>query len=156
MYGDFQISELVPQEGFVIQQFRTHAQVAFRIGILKRNIYHGLTHIWGGACLVPRRLSFDENVRAKEGGKDTTRLLSLPFPWSLAVHHQSLVSRSPLLCEKPKRLRRRLGRCYHFRKKSTPKSNDAKNKLILESTVTWVKHRSCSEPWAPKAIQYHC
>ena len=26
------------------------------------------------ACLVPRRLSFDENVRAKEGGKDTTRL----------------------------------------------------------------------------------
>ena len=38
----------------------------------------------------------------------------------------------------------------------TPKSNDAKNKLILESTVTWVKHRSCSELWAPKAIQYHC
>ena len=25
----------------------------------------------------------DENVRAKEGGKET------PFPWSLAVHHQS-------------------------------------------------------------------
>ena len=24
------------------------------------------------ACLVPRRLSFDENVRAKEGGKETT------------------------------------------------------------------------------------
>ena len=23
-------------------------------------------------CLVPRRLSFDENVRAKEGGKETT------------------------------------------------------------------------------------
>ena len=72
MYGDFQISELVPHEGFVIQQFRTHAQVAFRRGILKRNTYHGLTH---------------------------------------------------------------MGRCYHFRKKSTPKSNDAKNKLIPESTV---------------------
>ena len=26
----------------------------------------------GSACLVPRRLSFDENVRAKEGGKETT------------------------------------------------------------------------------------
>ena len=25
-----------------------------------------------GTCLVPRRLSFDENVRAKEGGKETT------------------------------------------------------------------------------------
>ena len=27
-------------------------------------------HDW--SCLVPRRLSFDENVRAKEGGKETT------------------------------------------------------------------------------------
>ena len=56
-------------------------------------------------CLVPRRLSFDENVPAKEGGKETIgetslRLPSVPFPWSLAVHHQSLVSRSPLPCEK--------------------------------------------------------
>ena len=56
-------------------------------------------------CLVPRRLSFDEIVRAKEGGKETTgetalRLPSVPFPWSLAVYHQSLVSRSPLPCEK--------------------------------------------------------
>ena len=39
----------------------------------------------------------DENVRAKEGGKETT---SVPFPWSLAVYHQSIVSRSPLACEK--------------------------------------------------------
>ena len=66
-------------------------------------------------CLVPRRLSFDEKVRAKEGGKETTgetalRLPSVPFPWSLAVHHQSFVSRSPLPCEKTKRLRRRLMR----------------------------------------------
>ena len=36
------------------------------------------------------------DVRAKEGGKET----SVPFPWSLAVYHQSLVSRSPLPCEK--------------------------------------------------------
>ena len=43
--------------------------------------------------LVPRRLSLDENVRAKEGGKETT---SVPLPWSLTVR----VSRSPLRCEK--------------------------------------------------------
>ena len=39
-------------------------------------------------CLVRRRLSLDENVRAKEGGKET----SAPFPWFLAVHHQSFAS----------------------------------------------------------------
>ena len=44
-------------------------------------------------CLVPRSLSFDENVRPKEGGKETT---SVPFPWSLAVHHQSLAFRARL------------------------------------------------------------
>ena len=58
-------------------------------------------------CLVPRllSLSLDENVRAKEGGKETTgetalrltlRLPSLPFPWSLAVHHQTLAFRARL------------------------------------------------------------
>ena len=50
-------------------------------------------------CLVPRRLSFD--VRAKEGGKETTGEMALhppsvPFPWSLAVHHQSLAFRARL------------------------------------------------------------
>ena len=49
-------------------------------------------------CLVPRRLSLDENVRAKEGGKETTP--SVPFPWSLAVHHQSLAFRARLYDEK--------------------------------------------------------
>ena len=41
--------------------------------------------IWGRRCLVPRRLSLDEN-----------------FPWSLAVHHQSLAFRARLYhaCEK--------------------------------------------------------
>ena len=43
-------------------------------------------------CLVPRRLSLDENVRAKEGGKKTTAE-TIPFPCSLAVHNQSLASR---------------------------------------------------------------
>jgi len=68
--------------------------------------------------LLPRTqtsLSLDENVRAKEGGKETTgetslRLPSLPFPWSLAVHHQSLDS----TLRKTKRLRRRLvGLCSY-------------------------------------------
>ena len=31
-------------------------------------------------CLVPRRLSFDKNVRAKEGGKETTGFACLPYP----------------------------------------------------------------------------
>ena len=59
-------------------------------------------------CLLPKRLSLDENVREKEGGKETTgetalRLPSVPFPWSLAVHHQSLASAT---LRKTKRLRR--------------------------------------------------
>ena len=58
---------------------------------------------------VSLSLSLDENVRAKEGGKETMgetalRLPSVPFPWSLAVHHQSLAS----TLRKTKRLRRRL------------------------------------------------
>ena len=53
-------------------------------------------------------LSLDENVRAKEGGKETTgetslRLPFVPFPWSLAVHYQSLA----ITLRKTKRLRRR-------------------------------------------------
>ena len=47
-------------------------------------------------CLVPRRLSLDENVRSKEGGKETTGETAVPFPWSLAVHHQSLAFRARL------------------------------------------------------------
>ena len=47
-----------------------------------------------GRCLVPRRLSFDENVRAEEGGKETTGGQAVPFPWSLAVYHQSLAFRA--------------------------------------------------------------
>ena len=48
-------------------------------------------------------------MRAKEGGKETVgetalRLPSVPFPWSLAAHHQSLAS----TLRKTKRLRRRL------------------------------------------------
>ena len=56
-------------------------------------------------CLVLRRFPLDENVREKEGGKETTgetalRLPSVPFPWSLAVHHQSLAFCARLYDEK--------------------------------------------------------
>ena len=36
-------------------------------------------------CLVPRRLSFDENVRAKEGGKETTGKTLRLLPYTLLV-----------------------------------------------------------------------
>ena len=55
-----------------------------------------------GGCLVPRRLSFDENVRAKEGGKNT--LPMVPCSSSPVTR----VSRSAK--RKSKRLRRRLSR----------------------------------------------
>ena len=38
--------------------------------------------------------------REGDNGRDALRLPFVPFPWSLVVHHQSLVSRSPLPCEK--------------------------------------------------------
>ena len=55
--------------------------------------------------LVPRRLSIDVNLRAKEGGKEKTGetlppLLSRPFPWSLALLHQSLTFRARLCSQK--------------------------------------------------------
>ena len=61
------------------------------------------------AIYLPRTqtsLSLDENVRAKEGGKETTgetalRLRSVPFPRSLAVHHQSLASHGLVKNEAP-------------------------------------------------------
>ena len=67
--------------------------------------------------LLPRTqtsLSLDENVRAKEGAKETTgeaslRLPLVPLPWSFAVHHQSLAS----TLRKTKRLRSRIAH-LHF------------------------------------------
>ena len=38
-------------------------------------------------CLVPRRLSFHENVRAKEGGKKTTRLYPSHGPLRFITSH---------------------------------------------------------------------
>ena len=67
--------------------------------------------------LLPRTqtsLSLDENVRAKEGAKETTgetslRLPLVPFPWSVAVHHQSFTS----TLRKTKRLTSRMAH-LHF------------------------------------------
>ena len=69
-------------------------------------------------CLVPRRLSFDENVRAKEGGKETTgetalrlfyfacRLYPSHGPLRFITSHSRLALASAM--RKTKRLRRRL------------------------------------------------
>ena len=51
--------------------------------------------------------SLDQNWREKEGGKGTTGetaldLPSVPFPWSFAVHHQSLAFRARLYHAKNK------------------------------------------------------
>ena len=35
-------------------------------------------------------LSLDENVRAKKGRREGDKGRDVPFPWSPAVHHQSL------------------------------------------------------------------
>ena len=52
-------------------------------------------------CLVPRlSLLMKMCAQRKAGRRQRARLPSVPFPWSLAVHHQSLVSHSPLPCEK--------------------------------------------------------
>ena len=44
-----------------------------------------------GFCLAPRRLS--SMCAQRKAGR---RLPSVPFPWSLAVHHQSLAFRARL------------------------------------------------------------
>ena len=50
-------------------------------------------------------LSLEENLRAKEGGKEKTgetslRLASFSFPWSLALRHQSLAFRARLCAKR--------------------------------------------------------
>ena len=55
-------------------------------------------------CLVPRRLSFDENVRAKEGGKETTgfvcRLHPSHGPLRFITSHSPLAFRARLCLAK--------------------------------------------------------
>ena len=55
--------------------------------------------------LLPRTrtsLSFDENLRAKKGGKEKKgdHLSCFSFPWSIAIRHQSLAFRVRLYVEK--------------------------------------------------------
>ena len=61
-------------------------------------------------CLIPRRLSFDENVPAKEGGKETTgetcRLYPSPGTLQFITSHSRFAIASAI--RKTKRLRRRL------------------------------------------------
>ena len=66
--------------------FKLQTQLACVAGGIVTSVCFNLTHLdeccallppgihpsWEVSCLVPRRLSFDENVRAKEGGKETT------------------------------------------------------------------------------------
>ena len=63
-----------------------------------------------GRCLLPRRLSFDENVRAKEGGKETTvvRLYPSHGPLRFITSHSRFALASAM--RKTKGLRRRLPR----------------------------------------------
>ena len=65
---------------------------------------HANSHL---VCHVPRGLSLDVSLRAKEGGKEKRlRFSSLSFPWSLAFRHQSL-SYNARLCSGPKCEKRR-------------------------------------------------
>ena len=57
-------------------------------------------------CLVPSRLSLDEDVLAKEGGKETTDFACCLYPFHGLLRF--ITSRLPLPCEKTKRPRRRL------------------------------------------------
>ena len=66
------------------------------------------SHTVSFSCLVPRRLSFDENVRAKEGGKETTGETSpAVFALPMVPCGSSLVTCFALAIRKTKRLRRR-------------------------------------------------
>ena len=78
-------------------------------------------------------------MRAKEGGKETTgetalRLPSVPFPWSLAVHHQSLAFGARLYDTKTKRLRRRLALIATKRAEVT---KYAEGKPVLDSDTDY-------------------
>ena len=69
------------------------------------------SHTVSFSCLVPRRLSFDENVRAKEGGKETTGETSpAAFALPMVPCGSSPVTRFALASatRKTKRQRRRL------------------------------------------------
>ena len=88
---------VVPAENVRKQRNIWKGSPVFPDGIVQTEIsvqifFNGFFDTSSG-CPVPRRLFLDEHVRAKEGGKETT---SVPFPWSLTVHHQLLAFRARL------------------------------------------------------------
>ena len=66
-------------------------------------------------CVVPRRLSFDENVCSKEGGKETTgfacRLYPSHGPLRFITSHSRFALASAM--REMKRLKRRLAQTYN-------------------------------------------
>ena len=71
-------------------------------------------------CILPRtqtslfiKMCAQRKAGRRQLARRALRLPCVPFPWSPAVHHQSLVSRSPPAMRKTKRLRRRLI-CIHL------------------------------------------
>ena len=66
-----------------------------QFGLARSVIIRVINKIRGRPCLVPRRLSFDENV----GGKVTTAVCTLPMV-PCGSSPVTRVSRSPLPCEK--------------------------------------------------------
>ena len=87
----------------VLQHYFSRSTISIAVFCLQNLICLLLEWCW--VCLVPRRLSFDENVRAKEGGNETPAVCTLPM---VPCGHQSPVTRFALAMRRTKRLRRRL------------------------------------------------
>ena len=87
----------------VLQHYFSRSTISIAVFCLQNLICLLLEWCW--VCLVPRHLSFDENVRAKEGGNETPAVCTLPM---VPCGHQSPVTRFALAMRRTKRLRRRL------------------------------------------------
>ena len=61
----------------VLQHYFSRSTISIAVFCLQNLICLLLEWCW--VCLVPRRLSFDENVRAKEGGNETPDVCTLPM-----------------------------------------------------------------------------
>ena len=101
----------------------------------------------GNICLVPRRLSLDENMRAKEGGKE-----SVHFPWSLAAHRQSLA----ITLRKTKRLRRRLGSYDQHRNRTNSGHFSSKSPQALASKLSKLQIHTSSGSVMARSFQKRC
>ena len=68
----------------------TYTRLIRTVCFVPENIFSNFNPLDTTWSRTQTSLSLDENVRAKKGGKKTT----VPFPWSLAVHHQSIKFRA--------------------------------------------------------------